>query len=92
MPGQLITVADVAAKTTLTPSTIYTWRHRKTPGVPRGFLLGGRVVFDEAEVDAWIDAQRAPRAPATPERTRTGRCPTATRPLTHDRRTRSRSP
>lgn len=64
--GQLITVADVAAKTTLTPSTIYTWRHRKTPGVPRGFLLGGRVVFDEAEVDAWIDAQRVAASTSNP--------------------------
>jgi predicted DNA-binding transcriptional regulator AlpA len=56
--GRLLTAADVEAKTTIAAATLYAWRSKKKAGVPLGFKLAGRVVWDEADVDAWIAAQQ----------------------------------
>ena len=57
MARSLITTKEVAKRTRKTESTIRYWRH--VGKGPRGVRLGGgrQVLYDEAEVDAWIDAQ-----------------------------------
>lgn len=55
---KLITAAEVEAKTTITRSTLWSWRSRRKVGVPLGFKLAGRLVYDEDEVEAWVAAQR----------------------------------
>lgn len=52
---RLITVQEAAARTTIAPATWYCWA--KLGKGPRSFKLGGRRVYDEAEFEAWIDAQ-----------------------------------
>lgn len=56
--GRLLTAQEVAAMTSLSPETLYTWAARKRTDVPTGFKLGGRRVWDEDEIRAWIDQQR----------------------------------
>lgn len=56
---RLLTAAQVAELTTLKPSTLRAWRSTGRKDVPQGFKLGGRVVWDEADVLAWIEAQAA---------------------------------
>lgn len=53
---RLITVDEVAALTTLSPSTLYNWRAQGKG--PRSAKLGDRVVYDEFEVLEWIARQR----------------------------------
>lgn len=56
--GRLLTAADVEEKTTIAASTWYAWRSKKKSGVPLGFKLGGRVVWDETDIDAWVKSSR----------------------------------
>lgn len=56
--GQLLTAEDLEAKTTIATGTWYAWRSKKQPGVPLGFKLAGRVVWDEDDINAWIERQR----------------------------------
>ena len=56
-PDELMTVAEVAAETTLATETLYTWRHLGTG--PRSFKLGTRVVYRRSDVAAWLAAQEA---------------------------------
>jgi predicted DNA-binding transcriptional regulator AlpA len=58
MQRTLLTTAQVSQQTGVPQETLRYWRHR---GVgPKSFKLGPRkVVYDEAELEAWIEAQRA---------------------------------
>lgn len=63
---KLISTRDLAERTGIPEATWRFWRHSgKGPGSAK---LGGRVVYDQAEVDAWIDRQfeanRTARGPA----------------------------
>jgi excisionase family DNA binding protein len=53
MPRKLITTKELAAKLRTPEATIRYWRH--TNQGPPGVRIGRRVVYDEAEVDAWIE-------------------------------------
>lgn len=59
MPNYLITneVADLARTS---PETVRYWRH--VGKGPKSFKLGRRVLYDEADVLAWIEAQRSGQA------------------------------
>ena len=65
--GKIETLAEVAERTRKSPSTLRYWRHR---GVgPRSFKLGRSVMYREADVNAWLDAQYASATgDATPAR------------------------
>jgi len=52
----LLTITETAALTRTPVATLRYWRHRGTG--PASFRLGKRVVYDEADVLTWIDAQR----------------------------------
>lgn len=54
---RLLSVAEVAERTSIKVSTFYTWRAMGTG--PRSFKLNGRVVYDEAELNRWLEAQAA---------------------------------
>lgn len=55
LPPRLLTEDDVARMTGLTNDTLRTWRcKRKGPAYRK---LGSRVLYDEADVAAWIAAQ-----------------------------------
>lgn len=54
---ELLTLEEVAERTRTTVETVRYWR-RHGQG-PRGFRLGRRVVYDAAEVAAWIAERRA---------------------------------
>lgn len=54
---KLLTMAEVQAMTGTPMDTLRYWRH-KGEG-PKSFRLGRRVVYDRADVEAWIAAQRA---------------------------------
>lgn len=54
---ELLTLEEVAKRTRTTVETVRYWR-RHGQG-PRGFRLGRRVVYDAAEVAAWIAERRA---------------------------------
>ena len=56
--GRLLTLAEVAEMTRVSPDTLRYWRHIGTAG-PRSAKLGRRVVYREEDVLAWIDAQFA---------------------------------
>lgn len=57
---RLLDVPEVARRTTVKPSTLYSWR---AAGIgPKSFRLCGRVVYRESVVRAWIDAREAAEA------------------------------
>ena len=60
--GKMMTVREVAEMFRISVLTLYGWTSsRKIPHVK----LGGKVLFDEAELKAWCDARRvqSPRHP-----------------------------
>jgi prophage regulatory protein len=54
-PVRLLTVGEISAMTTLADSTLYVWASKGRG--PRSFKLGGRRVYREDEVLAWIAEQ-----------------------------------
>lgn len=58
---ELLTTAEVAAILRRPVGTIRQWRHRSYG--PKGFRLGGNVVYRRSVIDAWIreceDAENA---------------------------------
>ena len=54
---RLLTIDEVAALTRVSPHTVRYWR--KTGTGPQSFRLGRRVVFAEADVQAWLLQRRA---------------------------------
>lgn len=55
---RVLTMAEVAAMTRTPENTLRYWRHLGNVG-PRSYKIGRRVAYDEADVIAWLDAQRA---------------------------------
>jgi len=51
----LLRIEEVAALTGIPTNTLRFWRHERTG--PKSAKLGRRVVYREADVIAWIDAQ-----------------------------------
>lgn len=58
MTRKLLTTAQVSAQTGISQETLRGWRHR---GIgPKSFRLGARkVVYAEADLNEWIESQRA---------------------------------
>jgi excisionase family DNA binding protein len=54
---RLLTTEEVADLLRTTASTVRYWRHVGTG--PRGFRAGRRVLYAEADIEAWIAQQRA---------------------------------
>lgn len=52
---RLLRIGQVSEWTGISENTLRFWRHQGTG--PRSAKLGRRVVYREAEVTAWIDAQ-----------------------------------
>lgn len=53
---ELLTTAEVAARTRAPVETVRYWR---TVGKgPRSFKLGRRVLYDSADVEAWIEESK----------------------------------
>lgn len=67
MPDKLLTLAEVAELTRVPEETLRYWRYVKNPRAPRSARFGKRVVYREADVVAWIDAQFADDAGADPQ-------------------------
>lgn len=57
----LLTIKDVAARYPIPEATLRYWRH-KGDGPPSA-RIGRRVVYREADVEAWIEAQFAAEQP-----------------------------
>ena len=57
LDDELLTAADVSARTTIPTGTLKAWRHYG--GGPRSFKLGRRVLYRRADVDAWLAEQYA---------------------------------
>lgn len=59
-PGtQPLLIEEVAKRTGLPVSTLRYWRTRNRGEGPPMFRLGRRIVADPADVQKWIDEQRA---------------------------------
>jgi excisionase family DNA binding protein len=57
MPRKLLTTSEVAERLRKPPSTLRYYRH---VGIgPRSARVGRTVLYDEADVDAWVEAQFA---------------------------------
>lgn len=56
MLSKYLTTNDVAALLRAAPETVRYWRHKGTG--PASFKVGRRVLYDQADVEAWIEAQR----------------------------------
>lgn len=54
---KLLRLSEVAEITGIPEATLRFWRHQGTG--PKSARLGRRVVYREADVQAWIDAQFA---------------------------------
>jgi excisionase family DNA binding protein len=52
MARKLLTVAEAAEMTRLSPRTLYNWASRKK--VPH-MKVGGRLLFDEGKMASWLD-------------------------------------
>ncbi len=52
-----LTTEEVAEELRTTPPTVRYWRHKDTG--PKSFRVGKRVLYDRADVDAWIAQARA---------------------------------
>lgn len=55
---QFLTIQEVAEVTRISIDTLRWWRHKGSGG-PKSFRLGRRVMYTAADVQAWIDEQRA---------------------------------
>lgn len=56
-PDELWTIEEAAAYLRTTPGTLYQWRHRRKG--PPARRPGKRLLFDPAEVRAWLRTQKA---------------------------------
>jgi predicted DNA-binding transcriptional regulator AlpA len=54
---RILNLPEVAHLTRTPEATLRYWRHRGTG--PRSFKIGRRVMYDERDVLAWLDAHRA---------------------------------
>lgn len=59
----LLTIAEVSARTRVPVDTLRYWRHVGGVG-PKSAKVGRRVVYREADVDAWVAEQFADPQPA----------------------------
>lgn len=58
--AELLTIAETAALLRAPIATLRWWRHN---GIgPHSFKIGRRVCYQRADVQAWIEQQRAPHA------------------------------
>ena len=55
MNDDWLTLREVAERLRVAPRTLYAWREEG--GGPPGFLVGRRLLFEPAEVDAWVRAR-----------------------------------
>lgn len=62
MQRTILTMAEVSTRTGVPLDTLRYWRHVGEGG-PKSWKLGRRVVYDEADVEAWLDAQRGAEEP-----------------------------
>ena len=62
MTNTYLTTAELAAIIRTPPETVRYWRH--VGYGPRSFKLGRRVLYDQADVTAWIAEQRGSQADA----------------------------
>ena len=53
---QLCTTQQAAQRLCLSPSTLNKWR--LTGGGPRFIKLNSKVLYDPADLDAWVDARK----------------------------------
>jgi len=53
--GKLLTLAEAAARLRKTPKAL-AW-HVQTKKAPPSALIGGRRMFDEDQLEAWIESQ-----------------------------------
>jgi predicted DNA-binding transcriptional regulator AlpA len=54
---RLLSIAETSVRTTVPVPTLRFYRHKGTG--PKSFKLGGRVVYKEGDVEAWIESQYA---------------------------------
>jgi predicted DNA-binding transcriptional regulator AlpA len=54
---RLLTMTETSGRTTVPVPTLRFYRHKGTG--PTSFKLGGRVLYKESDVEAWIQAQYA---------------------------------
>lgn len=66
MNDRLLSITQTSERTTVPVATLRFYRHEDSAAARRGdprrvgpksFRLGGRVVFKESDVEAWIEAQ-----------------------------------
>ena len=57
----LLTTNDLAVQINRPAGTLRQWRHRRYG--PRGFLLGGIVMYRQSEVDRWLAEQERAAEP-----------------------------
>ncbi len=60
--SQLLTIGEVADRLRTPEATLRYWRHQGAG--PQSFKLGRRVMYREADVEEWLDAQYAAGGPA----------------------------
>jgi excisionase family DNA binding protein len=56
--GELLTVAEVAELTRLSPATLRYWRSTGHVQAPKSFRLGRPVMYRRADVEKWVDEAR----------------------------------
>lgn len=61
---KLLNINEVAAVLHTSPNTIRFWRAARVPEYPHGFRIGKRVVYDESEIVAFLERQKAADAVA----------------------------
>ncbi|MFD1507094.1 helix-turn-helix domain-containing protein [Georgenia yuyongxinii] len=49
------TLDELCAKLHTTPATVHTWRKRGTG--PKAYRIGRHLLFEEADVRAWLEAR-----------------------------------
>jgi predicted DNA-binding transcriptional regulator AlpA len=59
-PSDLLRIHEVSELTGVPVNTLRSWRQSETG--PQATRLGGRLVWDRAEVEAWIQQQFRPHA------------------------------
>lgn len=50
-----LTIEELAELARVSPNTVRKWRHLNQG--PRATKVGGRVIFAQADVDAWLEGQ-----------------------------------
>ena len=59
MARKILTMPEVSTLTRRPIATLRYWRTRNRGEGPRSYKLGRAVVYDETDVLAWLDEQRA---------------------------------